>query len=52
MRFKLIQSKYETKNNWFDKIENELNDFGENQYQRLKPLIIEKVYLKSKLTFR
>ena len=42
MRFKLIQSKYETKNNWFDKIENELNDFGENQYHKLKPLIIEK----------
>ena len=42
MRFKLIQSKYETKNNWFDKIENELNDFGENQYNKLKPLIIEK----------
>ena len=42
MRFKLIQSKYETKNNWFDKIENELNDFGEHQYHKLKPLIIEK----------
>ncbi|MBL6648759.1 MAG: amidase [Flavobacteriaceae bacterium] len=42
MRFKLIQSKYETKNKWFNKIENELKDFKIDQYHKLKPLIIEK----------
>ena len=42
MQFKLIQSKYELKNSWFENIHNDLNEFGENQYQMLKPLIIEK----------
>ena len=42
MQFKLIQSKYNDKNNWFGKLNNYLEDFSENEYQILKPLIFEK----------
>ena len=42
MQFKLIQSKYELKNSWFENILDDLNKFGKDQYQMLKPLIIEK----------
>ena len=42
MQFKLIQSKYEVKNDWFKNINKELSQFGEKEYNSLKPLIIEK----------
>ena len=42
MQFKLIQSKFNDKNIWFSELENYLKDFSENDYEKLKPLIIEK----------
>ena len=42
MQFKLIQSKFNDKNNWFRLINSYLVDFNEKDYQSLKPLIIEK----------
>ena len=42
MQFKLIQSKNEIKNEWFKNISKELSQFGEEKYNSLKPLIIEK----------
>ena len=42
MQFKLIQSKYEFKNDWFKNINKELNQFSEKEYNFLKPLVIEK----------
>ena len=42
LHFKLIQSKYEIKNNWFKNISKELNQFSEEKYNSLKPLILEK----------
>ena len=42
MQFKLIQSKYNDKNNWYGNLNIYLEDFSENEYQNLKPLIIEK----------
>ena len=42
MQFKLIQSKNEIKNEWFKNISKELNQFSQEKYNTLKPLIIEK----------
>ena len=42
MQFKLIQSKFNDKNIWFSELDNYLKDFSENDYEKLKPLIIEK----------
>ena len=42
MQFKLIQSKIEIKNEWFKNISTELNQFSQEKYNTLKPLIIEK----------
>lgn len=42
MQFKLIQSKYEFKNDWFKNINIELSQFSGKEYNSLKPLIIEK----------
>ena len=42
MQFKLIQSKFNDKNIWFRELDNYLKDFSENDYEKLKPLIIEK----------
>ncbi|MBT7984059.1 MAG: amidase [Flavobacteriaceae bacterium] len=42
MQFKLIQSKNEIKNEWFKNISKELSQFGEEKYNSLKTLIIEK----------
>ena len=42
MQFKLIQSKFNDKNIWFSELDNYLRDFSENDYEKLKPLIIEK----------
>ncbi len=58
MQFKLIQSKYELKNDWFKNINKELSQFNEKQYNSLEPLIIEKSIpeiqtsiLENKLTY-
>ena len=42
MQFKLIQSKFNDKNIWFSELDNYLKDFSDNDYEKLKPLIIEK----------
>ncbi|MDA9593639.1 amidase family protein [Flavobacteriaceae bacterium] len=42
MQFKLIQSKFNDKNIWFSELDNYLRDFSEDDYEKLKPLIIEK----------
>ena len=42
MQFKLIQSKFNDKNIWFSELDNYLKDFSEDDYEKLKPLIIEK----------
>ena len=42
MQFKLIQSKYDVKNDWFNNINKELIQFNEKEYNFFKPLIIEK----------
>ena len=42
MQFKLIQSKFNDKNIWFSELDNYLKDFSEYDYEKLKPLIIEK----------
>ena len=42
MQFKLIQSKFNDKNIWFSELDNYLKDFYEDDYEKLKPLIIEK----------
>ena len=58
MQFKLIQSKFNDKNNWLSSINNYLINFSEKDYQLLKPLIIEqnipsiqKNILSGKLTY-
>ena len=42
MRFKLIQSKFNDKNLWFNNLNNQLESFDEKQYNRLAPIILEK----------
>ena len=42
MQFKLIQSKYDVKNDWFKNINKDLIEFSEKEYNFFKPLIIEK----------
>lgn len=42
MQFKLIQSKYDVKNDWFKNINKDVIEFNEKEYNFLKPLIIEK----------
>ena len=37
MQFKLIQSKYDVKNDWFKNINKDLNEFSEKEYNFLKP---------------
>ena len=58
MQFKLIQSKFNDKNNWLSNINDYLINFSEDDYQLLKPLIIEqnipsiqKNILSGKLTY-
>ncbi|MDC0210199.1 amidase family protein [Flavobacteriaceae bacterium] len=58
MQFKLIQSKFNDKNNWLNNINDYLINFSEDDYQLLKPLIIEqnipsiqKNILSGKLTY-
>lgn len=41
MQFKLINSKFLDKNTIWDQFENDLADFSEEKYERLKPLILE-----------
>lgn len=41
MRYQLIQSKFQDKNTMWAPFEQELNAFGEDQYQALAPLILE-----------
>lgn len=42
MRFKLLNSKVTDKNTFWKPFEKDLNTFGEANYERLKPLILEK----------
>ncbi len=42
MRFKLIQSKYNDKNNWFKELNSDIYGFNEENYENLKSLILEK----------
>ncbi len=42
MQFKFIQSKFNDKNNWFKSINSYLIHFSEEDYQNLKPIILEK----------
>jgi amidase len=58
MQFKFIQSKFNDKNNWLSNINDYLINFSEDDYQLLKPLIIEqnipsiqKNILSGKLTY-
>jgi amidase len=59
MQFKLIQSKYLDKGKLFDKINKQLVDFSQSDYNRLLPLILEKNILQlqesvkeSKMTYK
>ena len=42
MQFKLIQSKFNDKNLWFNNLNAQLESFDEKQYDRLAPIILEK----------
>ena len=41
MRFKLIQSQVLNKNDMWKNVSNQIQDFSEEKYQKLKPLILE-----------
>jgi len=42
MRYKLIQSKFSDKNELWEQIKPQLSDFNQSDYERLKPLVLEK----------
>ena len=42
MRYKLIQSKFRPMSDVWEKVEKQLGDFGESEYERLKPYIYER----------
>ena len=42
MQFKLIQSKFNDKNLWFENLNNQLSDFGDKEYEKLATIILDK----------